>query len=609
MSEQALPQAWDEEVDLRRLVETLLRWKWVIIGVTLLAGISTFIISGFLPKTYESSTTLSIVMQTVQISGGVKSLPGMTVVPDFELSPSLISDIAFSDPVLKELVEKTDIAVPSLESLKKSLSITFVEEGQVVRLSARGPSAEEAKILVDEWAYLVSKEIRSLLSRSYFTALREILAPQAENYFQELRKAEKAWQEFSASNPIPILETQSVELSQKIAEGETQLLSINNQIAVTNALLDSTMHLLRQRIRETDAALSAQLQLTLTDFQRSQKDLQEFDRKHNLNLLKAEIDQLQARLVDLENRFSEIPGLLEIAQKKLIATEEELKHQESFITLQQVISQNPILMNVVQSEATNELSKVLGLSLSSQVINPVYTSLVSERALRRLEIQELQKRAEVLKNDIATVSQKLQEAREQYLNLASQRELLAQEVSSKREAYFLALEQKGRLIPFVSADGINTLFIGGEAGFPELLRLLERRMQLLVDLDTYRIQQNALKSSLVEYRQKLEEVQRRLAEAQGQRDKLLRDLQILRDSYAYYQQAVNLLRFIDNLEKNESFWQSNIHVVSPGTLPSRPLSPRKALNAAVATVAALFVSTLAVFFLEFWHQSAPRAKA
>ena len=61
MSTQGGPQMWDEEVDLRRWIIALIRYKWIIltflVSAVAIASIFNYIL---LPPTYQSSVTVSL---------------------------------------------------------------------------------------------------------------------------------------------------------------------------------------------------------------------------------------------------------------------------------------------------------------------------------------------------------------------------------------------------------------------------------------------------------------------------------------------------------------------------------------------------------------------
>lgn len=611
MDEQMAPNAWDEEIDLRHYLVILLRWKWLIIAVTLLLGIGTFVISGFLPKTYESSAEVAIMISQIQPDGG-KALTGISQIPDFRLSFPLVSSLALSKSTLQQIVEQLNLNVSSIEDFSRNFSVTDLgaKDGHLlIKFSAKAQSANEAHDVANAWTGIFVSGMHSFVAQAYFEPLRRLMMPRVEMYFQELEEKEVAWRDFSASNPVPRLEAQVKDLTQRVTAGETQLMELNQKIAMTEMLLESTAKLVTKRVEEIHTALSEQERLVLEEFQKSQKALEDFDRQYNLSALEARINQIQTQLVAMEGRLREIPGLLEKTQNELHAAEEERKLQERFITLRQAISQDSFLMDIAQDQTGGNLSNILGLSLNTQIVNPVYDILDSKVVEKKLAVQNLKKEADVLKGEIENYSQLLQQLREQYANLSAQREILTQAVESNRAAHLSLVEQKSRIMPLAYTKDTPRILIEKQSVFPELVQLLQQRVQLLADLDAYKIQRSTLESQLEEYRRKLSETQQKFADAMMEQDRLLRDLEVVRSSYAGYHEATAFLESLNVLEKDDSFWQKVVQVVSPATLPTKPISPRRMVNTAVASLAGLFVSVLAAFFLEFWRGTQVQTKA
>jgi len=122
----------EEEIDLRELINVLLKRKWLIIGIFLIAVITAAIISYFvLPQTYSSSATFMI----AQING----------TPVYEASD--IESKIKSDNIIQKVIDGLNLDT-STGSVMNSIKIENTDRSKYIKITSQSDSSEKARDIV-----------------------------------------------------------------------------------------------------------------------------------------------------------------------------------------------------------------------------------------------------------------------------------------------------------------------------------------------------------------------------------------------------------------------------------------------------------------------------
>ncbi len=91
---------WEDEIDLRELLETLLRWWWLIVTVTLAAAIGAFVFSSLKPPKYQSRMSVTVansryvkVLSKVATDGETVREVGTELKGVLDISPAELSQM------------------------------------------------------------------------------------------------------------------------------------------------------------------------------------------------------------------------------------------------------------------------------------------------------------------------------------------------------------------------------------------------------------------------------------------------------------------------------------------------------------------------------------
>jgi uncharacterized protein involved in exopolysaccharide biosynthesis len=122
----------EEEIDLRELINVLLKRKWLIIGIFLVAIITAVIISYFvLPQTYRSSATFMI----AQING----------TPLYDIGD--IENKIKSDNIIQKVIDRLGIDT-STSNFMDSIKIENIDRTKYIKITNHSDSSEKSRNIV-----------------------------------------------------------------------------------------------------------------------------------------------------------------------------------------------------------------------------------------------------------------------------------------------------------------------------------------------------------------------------------------------------------------------------------------------------------------------------
>lgn len=154
--------SFDDEIDIRPIIQTLWRLKWWIIAITAVFGVVALLGSKFLlPKGYEVKAYVVVNKPntTVNLENSIQSSPQ---IPDAKslLDLTVADDLVYrvkNDPQVVELMPD----LISLESFRKQLKPSLVGSNQLT-LKVSDSNPNRAAIVANIWAHEVSMRLNDL---------------------------------------------------------------------------------------------------------------------------------------------------------------------------------------------------------------------------------------------------------------------------------------------------------------------------------------------------------------------------------------------------------------------------------------------------------------
>ena len=201
----------EDEIDLRKYINVLLRHWRVIVSITLIAVFVAGLVSFLLPRTYEANAAVFI----------TKARSEIIFEPKYKTF--LEEDIASQRKALIALVKSSTVATQVIEQLGDKLKpeerkqgnmldkVQVREQGDLIEISVKSTDPQKATIIANAWAESYESYINGLYSG--ILQLPTELQVQADAARKEYEEKQKAWEDFVSSNRVD-------ELSRQIADKE-----------------------------------------------------------------------------------------------------------------------------------------------------------------------------------------------------------------------------------------------------------------------------------------------------------------------------------------------------------------------------------------------------
>src|SRR5690625_2687928 len=340
----------DDEIDLMKLLATLLRRKWTVVSITALGLVAAVLFIMLSQPVYESSGTILITESTSSIGGGselqdllaasygvglgsrisnelhvMRSRTLSEALADRILEADLMSDgrrfpILWEDfPKDSTVVERRAVA----SRIRQNMNTQRLErDADVVQITFESFSPVEAEWLVNEMISTYS-ELSTDQNRMAANSALVFLNQELEEVEQRLTESEEALREFMGSTGMVQVDAQADQLIQRISmlEGQrqeirTQLVAVNSAIETYEGQLEQIRPGLADRYSESIAPMMERYQFQLAELEterllflsqnpglrenpESEPQLQEINEQ--ITVLKQEIKRLASRLVEDES--------------------------------------------------------------------------------------------------------------------------------------------------------------------------------------------------------------------------------------------------------------------------------------------------------------------
>lgn len=338
----------EEEIDLRRHVETLLRhWLWIV-GATIGTAVIALVISLLLPPTYEATALVVVTKPQYVMNFDERLETTSNTQPAYKAYPEL----AVSGDVLDALWQILAPQLPDLETaqdLQERLTAEAGADPSLIRLVVKAKTPEEAAHIANTWAGIFVRQANLIYGRG--PEQLAFFETQLQQSQTELEAAEAALIAFQGKNQVEILknrldstrQTQADYLREQrsITYIVQDIQSLRAQLAgqssgYTTSLADQMTALFLQ-IKAFDAQASAPIQLQIN----SPEALSGKSTAEQIAFLDDLVKVLEERSAEGEQRLAEVePQILTLQQQVQQATI-ELDHltrardvaRETYMTL------------------------------------------------------------------------------------------------------------------------------------------------------------------------------------------------------------------------------------------------------------------------------------
>lgn len=287
-------------IDLRELVNTLLRWKWVIVASIVATVMATVVLNVFvLTPIYESTVMMRLAHDRDSI--GVGGNYG-----EFADSPEVLASLAErlqTEQSVSELDELLDARVNQL----------------LLIVTARGSSAEQARQLATAWMEVFLEQVFALARRSLSQQVA-VVQEAVDEVALEVNEAEDAFRSFENSVSLPSMELELDSLQRQLAETKRRR---DGLLTVDIPVMESNIDFLKTALQgavsdpggpgEVDSLLAIQF---TRDLVAAQTRLNTLEREAELlgpattGVLQIRIDALTDQIAQAKNELDELSAAI-----------------------------------------------------------------------------------------------------------------------------------------------------------------------------------------------------------------------------------------------------------------------------------------------------------
>jgi succinoglycan biosynthesis transport protein ExoP len=245
----------EDEIDLRRYVELLVRgWKWII-GAAVIAGAAALVVSLLMAPTYEASALVAITEDRYQMQLDTRFETVEGLLAEYEVFPTL----ATSDDVLLAVLQRyrpseVEEGGWTLHALSQVVEAESRGDPSLVLLTVRYGLAEDAAGIANAWAEVLAERANDLYGEGEDEV--EFFRGRAEAAQDALDEAEAALVEFEGRNQGRVIE------GELESYAETQSEYLADQRAIAYLLQD--LEGLRDQLAEQPAGSQTTLADELT---------------------------------------------------------------------------------------------------------------------------------------------------------------------------------------------------------------------------------------------------------------------------------------------------------------------------------------------------------
>ena len=279
----------EDEIDLRKYIDVLLRrWK-LIVSITVIAVFVTGLVSFLLPPTYEAKAAVLVTKGRSEITFEPKYRTYFQedITSQRKALLAMVKSSAVAIPVIRQLEDELEPAEQRVTNILDKVQVR--DQGDLIQILVRSTDPEKAATIASAWANCYQSYVNSLYG-GVSQSPGELQA-QADAARKEYEEKQKAWEDFVRDNRID-------ELAQQVADKELlcDVNSLREQIkAGSSSSASAAANSLALILLQSSAF--ARLPAERSAAERSPVELQvSLDRLSGLNVSTDDIDALISTL-------------------------------------------------------------------------------------------------------------------------------------------------------------------------------------------------------------------------------------------------------------------------------------------------------------------------
>jgi uncharacterized protein involved in exopolysaccharide biosynthesis len=427
--------------------------------------------------------------------------------------------------------------------------------------------------LAEYKAQLPNLSIENLVAGLTVKEAEALVADRLKEADSRLKAAEGAWAEFQRKSQLEVWKRQLGGYADRVASIRQRLESLATDRFRVEADLGEARRRFDQykaqlpnlsienlvaglTVKEAEALVADRLKEADSRLKAAEGAWAEFQRKSQLEVWKRQLGGYADRVASIRQRLESLATERAIKQTRLEEAEKELAKEPRLIALEREITADPAVAAVIAQGGS--LRDLLGLKLKNQELNPTHLKLLSTALDLRADLAALDREEKALKEEEAKLAPLVQDLQRRIAEEEATRARLLTELDTARDIYNAVYRYAESLKKVASRPDVVLREVS-----PDVLAYRDRIVDLEARLVALKAEEEALKEEEAKLAPLVQDLQRRIAEEEATRARLLTELDTARDIYnAVY-------RYAESLKKVASRPDVVLREVSPDVLAYR----------------------------------------
>jgi uncharacterized protein involved in exopolysaccharide biosynthesis len=427
--------------------------------------------------------------------------------------------------------------------------------------------------LAEYKAQLPNLSIENLVAGLTVKEAEALVADRLKEADSRLKAAEGAWAEFQRKSQLEVWKRQLGGYADRVASIRQRLESLATDRFRVEADLGEARRRFDQykaqlpnlsienlvaglTVKEAEALVADRLKEADSRLKAAEGAWAEFQRKSQLEVWKRQLGGYADRVASIRQRLESLATERAIKQTRLEEAEKELAREPRLIALEREITADPAVAAAIAQGGN--LRDLLGLKLKNQELNPTHLKLLSTALDLRADLAALDREEKALKEEEAKLAPLVQDLQRRIADEEALRARLLTELDTARDIYNAVYRYAESLKKVASRPDVVLREVS-----PDVLAYRDRIVDLEARLVALKAEEEALKEEEAKLAPLVQDLQRRIADEEATRARLLTELDTARDIYnAVY-------RYAESLKKVASRPDVVLREVSPDVLAYR----------------------------------------
>ncbi len=226
----------EEEIDLRQYVEVLLKYKFWIVGLAVLAAAVAFVVSSRRPPAYEAEASLAM----LRVRSEMTLEPKFRTLSDEDVAPKV--DIKSLRDTLSALVKSSAVSAAVSEQMGERLQarVTVGNSGNLITIRVRHQDPQLAADIANAWAQQAEIYVNSIYGQPPQPV--QELQTQFQNVQDKYKVAQGDLEIFVAQSQVPELKREVKHHQDLITSFQKSL--TDNEAAIYDEAMASNLEIL-----------------------------------------------------------------------------------------------------------------------------------------------------------------------------------------------------------------------------------------------------------------------------------------------------------------------------------------------------------------------------